>query len=153
MNHEANVNSDERAYIRHPLDLPIEVEVIAEHQLVAVRANNLSVGGLAFFSESEVEAGRVVKLSIHNVKPTFSVTGFVQWCRPSTPHGHEVGVQFADSEDAFRVRMVEQVCHIESYRQYVLEHEGRVLTGESAATEWIQKFAQDFPNPIDPNSL
>jgi hypothetical protein len=44
------------------------------------------------------------------------------------------------------VRLIEQICYIEHYRQEVLISEGRKLTSEQAALEWIEKFAQDFPS-------
>ena len=45
----------------------------------------------------------------------------------------------------FRARMVEQVCHIEQYRHEILKNEGRKLSSEAAALEWIQKYAPLFP--------
>lgn len=42
--------------------------------------------------------------------------------------------------------MVEQVQHIEHYRQEVLRVEGRELDGDSAALEWITRFAAHFPS-------
>ena len=32
----------------------------------------------------------------------------------------------------------------ENYKKEILEEEGRVLTGEQAAIEWINKYAKDF---------
>jgi hypothetical protein len=43
------------------------------------------------------------------------------------------------------MRMVEQVCHIEQYKKELFEDEGRALTGEQAAMEWIKRFAEGFP--------
>jgi hypothetical protein len=43
--------------------------------------------------------------------------------------------------------MVEQVCHIESYKQQILKSEGRKLSPEEAAVEWVSKFAANFPDP------
>jgi hypothetical protein len=43
--------------------------------------------------------------------------------------------------------MVEQVCHVESYRRAVEQREGRQLTAEEAAEEWISRHASSFPNP------
>ena len=43
------------------------------------------------------------------------------------------------------MRMVEQVCHIEHWKKEIREKEGRELTGEQAAMEWIKKYAKDFP--------
>ena len=42
--------------------------------------------------------------------------------------------------------MVEQICHIEQYRREVLKKEGRRLSSEEAASEWIVKYASDFPD-------
>jgi len=38
------------------------------------------------------------------------------------------------------------VCHIEDYRQSVSRIEGRQLSAEEAATEWIDRYARDFPS-------
>jgi hypothetical protein len=40
--------------------------------------------------------------------------------------------------------MVQQVCQIEHYKNIVYEREGRILDGNEAAAEWIQKHAADF---------
>ncbi|MBA1333327.1 pilus assembly protein PilZ, partial [Candidatus Endoriftia persephone str. Guaymas] len=39
----------------------------------------------------------------------------------------------------------EQVCQIEQYKQQILEQDGRKLSGEEAAMEWIENFADRFP--------
>jgi hypothetical protein len=57
-------------------------------------------------------------------------------------------VQFLDAADAFRARMVEQVCSIERYRREVRRREGRVLSGQEAAEEWIREHAARFPDPV-----
>ncbi|WP_366522124.1 hypothetical protein [Candidatus Accumulibacter sp. ACC003] len=51
-----------------------------------------------------------------------------------------------ETDRAFATRMVEQVQHIEHYRQEVLRVEGRELDGDSAALEWITRFAAHFPS-------
>jgi hypothetical protein len=43
--------------------------------------------------------------------------------------------------------MVEQLLHIESYRREIEQQEGRPLTTEEAAREWIGRYASSFPNP------
>lgn len=56
-----------------------------------------------------------------------------------------MGIKFTQSIDVFRIRMVEQVCHIEQYKEDVKAREGRCLTGTQAALEWIQRYASKFP--------
>ena len=136
----------ERKYARHPTDIPIEVD----YDLSGVVAdkvdylNNVSFGGLSFQSLKDLEIGAVINISIPLVKPVCHIRGRVVWCKPANEH-FDVGVEFIEPERIFKARMVEQVCHIEHYKREMLEKEGRHLTGEEAALEWIKKFAADFP--------
>ncbi len=135
-----------RHFIRHPADIPIEVT--AGDQLVhATRhIHNVSLGGLAFQSDGELEPGIIVEVRIPFVRPIFETKARVVWCS-AREGGFELGVEFLDPEDAFRARMVEQVCHIENYKNVVYQAEGRLLTAEEAAMEWIGKYASQFPDP------
>jgi PilZ domain len=135
-----------RHFIRHPADIPIEVS--AGDQLVhATRhIHNVSLGGLAFQSDGELEPGIIVEVRIPFVRPMFETKARVVWCS-AHEGGFELGVAFLDPEDAFRARMVEQVCHIENYKKVVYQAEGRLLTAEEAAMEWIGKYASQFPDP------
>lgn len=54
-------------------------------------------------------------------------------------------MRFADENTEFAVRMIEQICHINHYQRQILEREGRQLSGEEAAMEWVARFARDFP--------
>jgi len=47
--------------------------------------------------------------------------------------------------EAFAARMVEQLCHIAHYRLNAAKREGRKLSPEGAADEWISRFAARFP--------
>jgi hypothetical protein len=50
--------------------------------------------------------------------------------------------------------MVEQICFIEHYKNEVLETEGRALTSEQAAAEWIEKYGAAGSHPeIDHSGL
>ncbi|HEC18038.1 MAG TPA: PilZ domain-containing protein [Gammaproteobacteria bacterium] len=134
-----------RSFIRHPASVPIDFQL---EDLVARNTDylkNVSQGGLAFHSTVALTPGTTIRIKIPLVSPVFQAIGKVSWCHP-TPPGFEIGVQFLDEDDRFRARMVEQICHIEQYRQEALNKEGRTLTGEQAAAEWIQKFATEFPD-------
>ena len=134
-----------RQLIRHPADIPIEVSRTAEFAAGA-HSYNVSLGGLALRCASHVEAGHIVQLRIPFVQPLFETTARVAWCH-ECDDGFDLGVEFLDADDAFRARMVEQVCAIESYKNTVNETEGRTLSTEEAAMEWIEKHASEFPNP------
>ncbi|HEX6307766.1 MAG TPA: PilZ domain-containing protein, partial [Longimicrobiales bacterium] len=99
--------------------------------------------------------GEVLRLRIPIVEPTFEAEARVAWCMPEAEK-YLVGVEFLDSRAAFQSRMVQQVCSIENYRQEVQEREGRTLTTQEAASEWITKYAGRFPDsgvaPPDDNA-
>ena len=132
-----------RNYMRHPSDIPIEVTLENENQ-TRQQLNNFSEGGLAFFSQSQFSPGQQVRVCIGLVSPSFEVLGVIKWCRPKA-HQFEIGFEFLNMEDEFKARMVEQICHIEHYKKEVLQNEGRQLSGEQAAFEWIDKYAGIFP--------
>jgi hypothetical protein len=140
----ARLGTAMRHFIRHPVSIPIEVRA-GEHAGGALHpAGNVSLGGLEFDSDSEIEPGSLVEVRIPIVEPAFATCGRVAWCR-RTGDAFELGVQFLDADEAYRTRMVEQVCHIEEYRRRVQRIEGRELSAEEAAFEWIHRFAGQFP--------
>ena len=83
-------------------------------------------------------------ISIPLVQPIFEIEGRVVWCTESG-RAFDIGVEFTEPEKVYKARMVEQVCHIEHYRKEVRDREGRDLSGEEAAMEWIEKHAAEFP--------
>jgi len=136
-----------RQFIRHPVDVPIEVRTDDGGPLSEFHTHDISAGGLAFQSGVAVSPGAKIGIRIPYVQPAFEARARVVWCHPHQGRGYELGVSFLDAEDAFHARMVEQVCHIEDYRKAVLRTEGRELSAEQAAVEWIEKYAEAFPNP------
>ena len=134
-----------RSFIRHPTDIPIHWSLGEIVPPGGERLRNISEGGLAFISHHNIPVGASIDIHISVVRPEFSVKGEVVWCRPNEAGCFEVGVRFTDAGQHFKMRMVEQVCHIEQYKKELFEDEGRALTGEQAAMEWIKRFAEDFP--------
>ncbi len=130
--------------MRHPADVPIVVSRADRQSFAKRQASNVSHGGLAFGADAELVPGTTVVLEIPVVRPPFVTRAQVVWCSPGTD-GYDMGVEFLDADDAFRARMVEQVCHIETYRNEVYRREGRALSAEEAAMEWIERHAAEFP--------
>ncbi len=131
-----------RRYLRHPASVPIDFHVDAGGTREQIK--DLGHGGLCFLCDEALPKGACVHVSIPVREPAFEADGVVRWCRAAGER-YEVGVEFEGDEDEYRLRMVEQVCHIEAYRKRVREEEGRELSGEEAAREWIEKNAAGFP--------
>ncbi|MBI3479474.1 MAG: PilZ domain-containing protein [Nitrosomonadales bacterium] len=137
-----------RQFIRHPADIPIEAKAVGQQPHATHHAFNLSVGGLAFRCDSQFMPGDVVAIRIPLVRPPFEAEARVAWCRARNGRP-ELGVEFLDQDDAYMARMVEQVCHIENYKQKIFQTEGRLLSPDEAAREWINKYAARFPDAED----
>ncbi len=134
-----------RDFLRHTINVPLEVHRVGETATTREQSVNVSFGGLAFLSETCPQTGEVLRLRIPTVDPPFEGQARVAWCRPESGR-FLVGVQFMDSTIAFQSRMVQQVCSIENYRNEIEEREGRSLTTQEAAAEWIEKFGGRFPD-------
>lgn len=135
-----------RKFIRHPSDIPIQVclDRVEEDDSDDTTLTTLSLGGLSFISPQSLPLGEQVSISIPILQRDNQLSGLVVWCEPSR-QGFEIGLEFDRSDDVFRLRMIEQVCHIEHYRKEVARVEGRELDTQQAANEWISRYAGDFP--------
>lgn len=140
-----------RSYIRHPADIPIEFRQTPAAALQTRRLHDVSCGGLSFIAQSPLKSASVITVRIASVEPVFEAECRVAWCR-RLQEGYLIGAEFLHAQDEYRARMVEQICHIEHYRKEVQTREGRTLTGEQAAREWIGKYAKDFPGFSDTGS-
>ena len=138
-----------RKFIRHPSDVPIlvtldwvdeELDDDSEDQTLT----NISLGGLSFQSPQALETDQRVQVSVPALEGDNSLVGTVVWCEPAAK-GFEIGLEFESSQEIFRLRMIEQICHIEHYRKEVMLTEGRKLSTDEAAKEWISRYAGDFP--------
>lgn len=134
-----------RHFIRHPSDIPIECCITHLGLRRRHCLKDIGPGGLCFQTHDALQRGCDIQITIPVREPPFEATGTIVWCRQKNHH-YEVGVQFPDESTEFSVRMVEQICQIHHYQKEVLEKEGRLLTAEEAAAEWVAKYARDFPS-------
>jgi len=132
-----------RKFFRHSTDIPIAVR-IAETNRRTTPLINLSVGGLCCEAATYIPKGTSIDISIPLENPIYKGQGVVCWCNPTAGGCYEIGVSFSNQDEAFRARMVEQICRIERYKQAVQGNEGRHLSTDEAAEEWIGKFAESF---------
>ena len=139
-----------RSYVRYPSGLPVSVsleEVVASETLYL---NNISRGGLSFNSMVALKVGTVIRLRIPPNRPLFEVLGKVVWCKKMSLQ-YVIGVEFINADDKARTQIIEMVFRIDEYRRKLLEQEGRGLTHQQAALEWIEKCWADFIARSDPD--
>jgi len=134
-----------RRFIRHPTGMPIDYSIAGHTSPQRDPLRNVAQGGLCFQSDAGLDPGTRIHVTIPVRQPPFEADATVVWSRMQ--HNHfEIGVKFDQRASRFALRMVEQICHIEQYRQEVRNRENRELTREQAAEEWIAKYANRFPS-------
>lgn len=136
-------NEEMRQYIRHPTSIPIEYSIpnVTFDDVPYIR--NISRSGLCFTTSTSIEPDKIIRIKILLEDYDFEVEGIVIWCRDKKGHPneqYEVGVKFGTPRAEFSLRMIEQLCYIEEYRQQVEKREGRVLSSHQATLEWLKKF-------------
>jgi len=139
-----------RRFIRHPATVPIRLEYQSPPDRIAQqigKTRDISASGLCCLSDRLMSPGDLVEVRITLEKEPFKTLGQVIWCCRSND-GYLIGIGFSDRATAYAVRMVEQVCHIEEYRLKVKKEQGRELTSEEAAMEWINIHAAEFNDQI-----
>ena len=62
-----------------------------------------------------------------------------------TNNNFEIGVWLLNPEDSQKLRIVEQICHIELYLNDKRYKEGPFLSREKLTEEWISLYASSFP--------
>jgi len=137
------MGQQQRQFIRHPLEIPIKMAAISDCASDCV-LKNVSEAGLCIQYPTKFNKGDKVNICIPLSEPSITVEAIVCWCR-QVQGQFEVGVYFISTEDAFTARMIEQMCHIESYRQAQEKETGMPFSPEEAAKEWIGMYASTFP--------
>ena len=132
-----------RYYLRHPTEIPIFLNMAEPPQTLKEDCRDYSAGGLSCISDRLIYPGSAVHITISLSHPEQTVSGHVIWCHKH-PAGYLMGIGFDDPDQAYSVRMIEQICQIESFR-LKQQRNGRQLSNEQAAAEWIALHAADFP--------
>jgi len=134
-----------RRHARHVTGIPIEVTLDFNHGYHAENENitNVSSGGLCFICSDRLHQNESVQVRFPVLNREHNLEGKVVWCN-KTAMRYEVGLEFDDPEEVERLKMIDQICQIESFRQDLEKREGRKLSGEQAAREWVSKYAGDF---------
>src|SRR6185312_13191681 len=86
-------NPGMRQFIRHPLDVPVEIRTDRCGPAAALQTQDISLGGLAVHSDEPVATGALVEVRIAYVDPVFEArAGVAWWRRRRDGPGWEVGV-------------------------------------------------------------
>ncbi len=141
---------EKRRFIRHPLCFPLAYKVVDKGIRGAgkeARSNtiNISMGGLLFAAKRPVDAGSTIIVKMPFENKVFNIRAKVVRCdkNPETKLNN-IGVRFYRTNDAFKVKLIEQIYLISEYRDLKSMQLGRQVTLEEASREWIKRYSERF---------
>lgn len=140
-------NTSIRRHIRHVTGIPIQVKLDYAstdfNNSSEDTITNVSLGGLAFIADDRLDINESIQVRFPILGNQTALCGKVIWCEKSK-HGYEIGLEFDDAEEVQRLKMIDQISEIEHYRQRKEAIEGRPMSSEQAAREWVKQYAGDF---------
>ena len=97
------------------------------------------------FSANEYQKpGSIIEVTIPTRKETHQFLGKTVMVK-ETDNNFEIGIWLLNAEDSPKLRIVEQICHIELYLNDKRYKEGPFLSREKLTEEWISRYASSFP--------
>lgn len=139
-------DSNLHGFIHHPPGFPIEWRTLRQKHKPEDDGTTANGNiGLCFETDHYIKPDTVLEVTIPVRGETQKFTGRVILVR-NKGEIFEIGIWLTSKSDASRIRMVEQICHIEAYLTHKRHHDGPFVSQERVAQEWISRFASRFPS-------
>jgi hypothetical protein len=131
-------------FIQHPDRFPLQFRRLRFWERSKIKENQTSNVGLIFCAEEYQKPGSIIEVTIPTRKETHQFLGKTVMVK-ETDKNYEIGIWLLNSADSPKLRIVEQICHIELYLNDKRYKEGPFLSPERLTEEWISRFASSFP--------
>ncbi len=131
-------------FIKHPDRFPLQFRRLRFWERSKVEGSQTSNIGLTFSSNEYQKLGSIIEVTIPTRKETHRFLGKTVMVK-ETNDNFEIGIWLLDAEDSPKLRIVEQICHIELYLNDKRYKEGPFLSREKLTEEWISRYASSFP--------
>ena len=134
-----------RRHIRHVTGIPVEItlDFNSRYHTEEDEITNVSLGGMCFIANDRLDISDEIQVKFPALKQNETINGKVVWCT-KVKQGYEVGLEFEDPEEVDRLKTVDQICQVENFRKEKERLEGRQLSSEQAASEWISQITGNF---------
>jgi Tfp pilus assembly protein PilZ len=113
---------EKRQYMRHPAEIPVEYKISGDDGEKTDITRNISFGGLCFQTHTYIEPGTMLVVKFPSINPKVDVKAKIVWC--SRKKGYtEIGAQFLDENDAYRARIIEEICDLKNRQLQSIKEE------------------------------
>lgn len=140
------VRDEQTGFIHHPAGVPLEIRRIWWAGWRRPPPPERSDIGFIFESDHYLPPGATVEVTIPLRTATECFRGRVVLVRHNG-ECFEIGLWLPEPAEAGRLRIVEQICHIEAYLQQKKYRDGPyALNPNRIAAEWIDRYAGNVPS-------
>ncbi len=144
--HDIEFSSDLlQGFIQHPQRFPLHYKKRRFwERMNHSHSQHLSDIGLTFHSSDYHKPGSILDITIPTRRETHDFPAKVVAVQANA-EGYEIGVLLLHKEDVPKLRIIEQICHIELYLNDKKYKDGPFVSHEKITEEWIGRFASEFP--------
>lgn len=146
----AKTNVERRRFLRHPMCFPLKFRMTKNNRGAMSKGEhcltrNISWGGLLFSAKQPVEKGMLIVIAMPVQDKIFKVKAIVARCRRNPEAKlYDIGVYFQKFDEAFKVKLIEQMYLIAEYRELRSVELSRPLSMQEASREWITRYSARF---------
>ena len=133
-----------QGFIKHPERFPLNFRRLRFWETAKSDEDITPNIGLTFSSKVYQKPGSLLEVTIPTRNEIHKFPGKVVMVKQSD-EGYEIGLWLMNVEDGPKLRIVEQICHIELYLNDKRYKEEPFLSEEKLTEEWISRFAGSFP--------
>ena len=145
LTHSKPIHDLQTGFIHHPTGFPLDCKRVWFGKEGDPDEPECRDIGLIFESEKYVKPGATIEVTIPLRNEIERFRGKVVLVRHNGDY-FEIGIWLNRRSDASRARIVEQICHIETYLKQKKYREGPYnLNPDQAAKEWINEHAGSVP--------
>ena len=143
-------NTENRRFMRHPMCLPLTYDVLKKVKSLKPKGLksktiNVSRGGLLFSAKKSIDTDSVILINIPFQNKTFKIKAKVVHCSKNCDTNlYSVGVAFLRPNEAFKVKLIEQMYLISEYRDLRSVELGKEISLQEASEEWITRYSKRF---------
>ena len=141
---------DKRQFVRHPIEVKVEIHQTGSSSFRSARTQDLSFGGICITHKKAYSIGQVVRVSIPVSRKVFRIKGRISYCyTESSWQAYKIGIAFLHPSSMFILKMAQEIVFIQRYQKEVQRQLGRPISENEAAEQWIRKNAREFADLFD----
>lgn len=140
------MRDEQTGFLHHASGVPLEIRRLWFGAWCPPHCADRSDIGFMFESDDYLPPGATLEVMIPLRNQAECFVGKIVFVR-HTGACYEIGLWLPAPAEAGRLRIVEQICHIEAYLQQKKYTEGPyALNRDRVAAEWIDRYAGNVPS-------